>query len=228
MGRQFAISDIHGCAETFRKLVVEILRFSPQDTLYLLGDYVNKGPNSKGVLDFIISLNESGHNVIALKGNHESYLLQSLQDPLEETNFLARGGVETLESFGVHRVQDIPASYLILIENMPLFFFLEKYILVHAGFDFESKDPFKDEYSMLNIRKMTVDLLKTGGRKVLHGHIPTTIEDIQHVLESNYSHVSIDGGCVYTHIHSLRHLAALDLDTGELFIQKNIEKPWKE
>ena len=66
LARQIAISDIHGCARTFKKLVLEKVVLDKQDTLFLLGDYINKGPDSKGVLDFIFELKNSGFNVQCL------------------------------------------------------------------------------------------------------------------------------------------------------------------
>jgi len=223
LGRQFAITDIHGCAATFRKLVIEKLRFSLEDTLYLLGDYVNKGPDSKGLLDFIFSLQEAGHKVFCLKGNHESYLLQTLHELATDGYFLERGGIATLESFGVQKAVDIPVRYLEFMKNLPLYLQLDKYMLVHAGFDFALPDPFSDESSILNIRQFEVDLGQTGGRSVIHGHVPTTMEKIIASISANARHISIDAGCVYTHIHFLGHLAALNLDSGQIYFEKNID-----
>ena len=58
--RSFVIGDIHGCAATLRRLVDEILRPAPEDRIYLLGDLIDRGPDSKGVLDFIFELRERG------------------------------------------------------------------------------------------------------------------------------------------------------------------------
>jgi len=225
LGRRFAISDIHGCAATFRKLVAETLRFSLEDTLYLLGDYVNKGPDSKGVLDFIFSLMEKGHKVYCLKGNHEACLLQALRDASAETYFLERGGVTTLESFGVQKAANIPENYLEFMKNLPLYFELDKYLLVHAGFDFSLPDPKSDEPSMLNIRQYEVDINQTGGRSIIHGHVPTPAEEIIESLNAKKPRISIDAGCVYTHLHFLGHLAALDLDSGQIFFERNNDMP---
>ncbi len=223
MGRRFAISDIHGSAVTFRKLVVETLRFSHEDTLYLLGDYVNKGPDSKGVFDFIFSLQETGNKVFCLKGNHEAYLLDALRDSDKESYFLTRGGKATLQSFGVSKVAEIPVEYLSFMESLPLYFQLDKYLLVHAGFDFALPDPFVDESSILNIRQFDVDLGQTGGRSIIHGHVPTAMEKIVVSINAMESHISIDAGCVYPHIPFLGYLAALDLVTGQLYFEKNID-----
>ncbi len=221
--RQFAISDIHGCAKTFRKLVSEVINLSKEDTLYLLGDYINKGPDSKGVLDFIFELRWSGYTLKCLRGNHEQYLIDGLTYSWEEIAFIGRGGRETLQSFGVEKVHDIPSGYLNFISSLPFFFEPEHYLLVHAGLNFDLEDPFKDDYSMLNIRNMEVDLTKTGNKKIIHGHVPVSYLEIEKTWAHPCNHISIDGGCVYSHIDGLNHLVALDIQSGLLYHQKNID-----
>ena len=223
LARRFAISDIHGCALTFQKLVLEGIALTKEDTLYLLGDYINKGPGSREVLDFIFELRDTGHQLICLRGNHEQYLLDGLQFSWEEIAFLNRGGRETLESFGVDRVTDIPEKYLNFLKALPFYLELENYLLIHAGLNFDLTDPYRDDYSMLNIRKMEVDLNITGNRKIIHGHVPTAYQDIQESLTFSNHHVSIDAGCIYHHIHVLSHLVALDIDTLKLYLQPNID-----
>ena len=223
MARQFAISDIHGCAKTFRKLVLEVLHLSQEDTLFLLGDYINKGPGSKEVIDFIFQLRDKGYKVKCLRGNHEQYLIDAFNFFGDEIPFFYRGGKETLESFGANSVKEIPDQYIEFIQALPFYFELEKYILIHAGLDFDLEDPYNDNFSMLNIRKMNVDLEKTGGRKVIHGHVPTSYQEIEKSLSLQSNHTSIDGGCVYHHIHALNHLVALDIQSEKLYIQINID-----
>ncbi len=223
MARQFAISDIHGCVETFKTLVQDVIELTKKDILYLLGDYVNKGPDSRGVIDFIFELREEGFNVSCLRGNHEQYLIEGLKFSWEEIEFLNRGGVETLESFGVRTIHDIPNIYLNFIKSLPFYFETDQYLLIHAGLNFDLQDPYKDDFSMLNIRKMEVDLEKTGGKKIIHGHVPTAYQEIVRSLNFATNHVSIDAGCVYTHIHALNHLVALEIQSGKLYIQQNID-----
>jgi predicted MPP superfamily phosphohydrolase len=77
-GRRFAIGDIHGCNLTLQALVKEQLQLTKQDQLFLLGDYVNRGPDSMGVLNFIMGLQAEGYQVFALRGNHEQMLLDKI------------------------------------------------------------------------------------------------------------------------------------------------------
>ena len=223
MARLIAIGDIHGCTKTFRKLVLEKLHLSKEDTLYLIGDYINKGPDSKGVLDFIFELRKLGFTIKCLRGNHEQYLIDGLNSPWEEETFKLRGGKETLESFDVKSIEKIPQVYLDFILALPFYFELEKCLLVHAGLDFALDDPYIDSFSMLNIREMIIDPAKTGGRKIIHGHVPIPIETIEKSLLEKNSHISIDGGCVYRHLPNMSNLVALDLVSEKLFIQKNID-----
>jgi serine/threonine protein phosphatase 1 len=223
LARQIAISDIHGCVETFRKLVTEKLALTRQDALYLLGDYINKGPDSKGVIDFIFELMDAGFKVYCLRGNHEQYLIDGLQYSWEEIAFINRGGRETLDSFGTTNVRDIPSKYIEFISALPYYIEVQDFLLIHAGLNFDLTDPYKDDFSMLNIRNMEVDLSKTGGRRIIHGHVPMSYREIEQDLKVKKDHISIDAGCVYHKINSLNHLVALDIQTQKLYIQRNIE-----
>lgn len=223
LGRQFAISDIHGCVKTFQTLLLDVLKLSKEDKLYLLGDYINKGPDSKGVLDFIFQLRREGFDLYCLRGNHEQYLLDGMKYSWEEIAFLSRGGFETLNSFDAKTINDIPVEYIEFIGSLPYYVELENYLLIHAGLNFDLDDPFKDDFSMLNIRKMDVDLSKTGNKQIIHGHVPTAYQEIEKLLNFSNNHISIDSGCVYHHIHALNHLVALDIRSRKLYIQKNID-----
>ena len=223
MARQIAISDIHGCARTFKKLVLEKVVLDKQDTLFLLGDYINKGPDSKGVLDFIFELKNSGFNVQCLRGNHEQYLIDGLQYSWEEIAFLSRGGKETLESFDAKSIRDIPEKYLDFIRALPYYVELQDYLLIHAGLNFDLADPYKDDFSMLNIRNMDVDLTKTGGKRIIHGHVPMSYAQIEQDISNKNDHICLDAGCVYHEIKTLKHLVALDINSDKLYIQVNIE-----
>jgi serine/threonine protein phosphatase 1 len=205
LARQIAISDIHGCARTFKKLVLEKVVLDKQDTLFLLGDYINKGPDSKGVLDFIFELKNSGFNVQCLRGNHEQYLIDGLQYSWEEIAFLSRGGKETLESFDAKSIRDIPEKYLDFIRALPYYVELQDNLLIHAGLNFDLADPYKDDFSMLNI------------------HVPMSYTQIERDISNKNDHICLDAGCVYREIKTLKHLVALDINLDKLYIQVNIE-----
>ncbi|MDO9514947.1 MAG: metallophosphoesterase, partial [Syntrophales bacterium] len=75
MGKIFAIGDIHGCLSKLEALVPQINIDSRDDTLVFIGDYIDRGPNSRGVVDFVLDLKEKIYTVICLKGNHEQMFL---------------------------------------------------------------------------------------------------------------------------------------------------------
>ncbi|MBC3542386.1 metallophosphoesterase [Rufibacter sediminis] len=219
---RYAISDIHGCLATFRYLVEEELKLQPTDTLYLLGDYIDRGPDSKGVIDFILELREKGYPVITLCGNHEELMLQARKEPEYPEIWLHNGGVETLKSFDTLSLEAIPAKYWTFLEELELYVELDDYLLVHAGFDFSLPNPFTDRRSMLWIRDFEVDKTVLGTRKIVHGHTPTYLTDIQASLQEPLEDdLNIDGGCVFT--SRLGYLTALNLDTLKLHAVANRE-----
>src|SRR6478736_5094582 len=110
--RVFAISDIHGCAKTFVSLVEKVIKLTREDKLFLLGDYIDRGPDSKGVIDYIIQLEQKGFDVTALRGNHEEMLLKGITDSHFLEMFLKNGGDKTLEGFGVKHPKELPIEYL--------------------------------------------------------------------------------------------------------------------
>lgn len=222
--RRIAIGDIHGCLKTFRTLVEDRLIWTKNDRLILLGDYVNKGPDSKGVLDYVANLHaiaaDSG-NVIALRGNHDDIILRKYV----QTGWFRGSGrpgiAATLRSFGVEHVSQIPKQYIDQLESLAMIHQEHDFICVHASFDTADASPYTDYESMLWDRIETVDLDITGGRKVLCGHTPQTESEIRSRLKKN--RLIIDGGCVYPHRPGMGHLVALDLDSYELTFQKNID-----
>lgn len=78
--RTIAIADIHGCCRTFRRLLFDIVRLDKADTLYLLGDMIDRGPDSKGVIETILELHEEGYAIKPVRGNHEQMLLQAISE----------------------------------------------------------------------------------------------------------------------------------------------------
>ena len=84
-GKRYSISDIHGCFNTFRHLVEEGIKLTKSDQLFLLGDYVDRGPYSQEVLDYIMHLMDRGYHIFPLRGNHENDLLDYVKG---ESRFL--------------------------------------------------------------------------------------------------------------------------------------------
>lgn len=95
--RILAIGDIHGCSKAFDTLM-QAVKLQPDDHLITLGDYVDRGPDSKGVIDRLIGLNHTGQ-LVALRGNHEIMMLDAYCDRHRLEGWLACGGRETLASY---------------------------------------------------------------------------------------------------------------------------------
>ena len=223
--RRFAISDIHGCRATFEKMLTEVIDFQKEDTLYLLGDYIDRGPDSKGVFDVIMNLQEKGYQVHCLMGNHEDMLLRAFQSEMAADSWLMAGGDETLCSFGVEHWKDIPQKYIDFMENLSYYFELEDYLLVHAGFNFryaeELNDLYRDEFAMLWLRYWYKDIKPEiiEGRTIVHGHTPTHFLLIEENVKYGGESFDIDAGCVYDG-PGMGHLCALDMDKKEVHFLK--------
>ena len=219
--RRFAISDIHGCAKTFKKLLRRI-NLTQEDVLYLLGDYIDRGPDSRGVIDHILDLQKEGYQVHCLRGNHEHYLLESY----EETRFDCDIPKETMLSFEVNSVKLIPDVYIDWMNALPYYFELEDYILVHAGLNFRSAFPLEDEAEMIWIRHWYDDIDKEvlGDKIVVHGHTPTRQLEIKRSIRQldEIPAIDIDAGCVFESF-GLGNLCALNLDTKQLIFEANID-----
>ncbi len=230
MNRRFAATDIHGCLETFSHLVEIVLRLRPADTLYLLGDYVNKGPDSAGVLDYIMRLQTAGYQVHCLRGNHEQELLATIHGTPNANNMWKSAAERdlVLASFGVAETAAIPARYVAWMAALPLTLELPDFVLVHAGFDFTLPpvDMRRDEHSMLYTKSFVFDPSRLGGKRLLHGHVPTPVAEIQAKVAARAGAIGLDAGGVYRHNPELRHLAALNLDSWELHLVENREAPY--
>lgn len=222
MPKRWVISDIHGCSKTFKALLAQ-LKLTKDDELYLLGDYINKGPGSKAVIKRILKLKAEGYKVRCLKGNHEDVMLRSLNDPILKPFFRQQGGQKTLKSFGVSSMANIPDEYMEFFKTLEYYIELDDYVLVHAGFNFIKKDVFKDKHAMMWSRHDKVLPERINYRKIVHGHTPTSLKKIKDNLKAKKSYeIVVDNGCVY-HVVGQGNLVALELNTLKLVVQPNIE-----
>ncbi len=134
--RTLAIGDIHGCLDALN-LLLERIELRPDDLLIALGDYVDRGPDSRGVLDRLIPLHQSGQ-LIALRGNHDAMMLDA-RKANGRAMWLAVGGRETLASYGVafaeaFKITDIPERHWIFLEEALVDWYeIDTHFFVHAG-----------------------------------------------------------------------------------------------
>jgi serine/threonine protein phosphatase 1 len=222
--RKFAISDIHGAKKTFLALL-DKLQFSTTDELYLLGDYIDRGPDSKGVIDYIWKLQQEGYKVACLRGNHEQMVIDICEHPYA---YGSGGYPSMLNSFGINHLRQLDEEYLQWMKELPYYFEVDQYLLVHAGLNYKRKDPLSDTDAMMWIRdsREMIDRQWLAGRTVIHGHTPTYIEAIEYdVLHLKKTpQLVIDNGCVYGSGAGLGHLFAFELGSQELTFMKCIDK----
>jgi serine/threonine protein phosphatase 1 len=132
------------------------------------------------------------------------------------------GGKETLKSFQVHSPRHIPAEYIEWMKALDYYVILEKFILVHAGLNFQLDNPFIDTSSMLWIREFDVIPDKTGNRKIIHGHVPISLQFIDHSIKNSYyQFIDLDNGPYLTGESGYGNLVALELTNMELVVQDN-------
>lgn len=232
MGRRWVIPDIHGCINTLTQLVENNIRLTKEDSIFFLGDYIDRGPDGKGVIDYLIDLKEKGYDVNYLIGNHEDYCINAYQKDQGRILFKSsiqkewenHGAKATLASFGVKHVRDIDKKYIDFMRNGKFFIELKEYILVHAGMNFHITNPFEDTKSMLWARDFKVDPIKIGGKKIIHGHIPVEYSMIDLFVNSEgYNFIALDNGVYYQNKAGFGNLMALELNSKELIAQPNID-----
>lgn len=133
----FAIGDIHGTSGALKTLF-DLKIFTDQDIIVFLGDYVDRGPDVKNVINQLIAIS-SKFNVVFLMGNHEIMMLQSRHNRDLLPNWLINGGTQTLDSYGIgddpNWQKNIPQSHWNFLENGRPYYVKEDFIFVHAGLE---------------------------------------------------------------------------------------------
>ncbi len=202
---RYTISDIHGCPKTFRLALSEI-NLQPTDELFLLGDYIDRGPDSLGVLEMIWDLEDSGQNLVCLRGNHEEMVLDYANGKRGRYSWAPPPAIkqQTIDWFAA----------------LPHYHETPGYILVHAGLNFRSKDPLQEKHAMLWERYWYDDMIFNpdflGDRIIIHGHTPADMlqikAGIRHMSRNKYA--CIDSGCSQVK-EGMGYLTVLNLDTQE-------------
>jgi len=138
-GRTVAIGDIHGCPDALAALI-EVVAPGQDDTLVMLGDYIDRGPNSRGVLELLIPLG-GRCKLIPLLGNHEEALLDAVRDTSSLRRWLMLGGADTLRSYGWspggprRAVADwIPKAHWEFLAGCRGYYETASHLFVHAGY----------------------------------------------------------------------------------------------
>jgi serine/threonine protein phosphatase 1 len=214
-GRIIAIGDIHGCSVALATLI-EMIQPTPLDTLVFLGDYIDRGPNSRSVIEQVIHLDERCQ-VVPLLGNHEEMLLGALEGKDNLRYWLKFGGKETLDSYGCENAIDcygledvrrIPAEHVQFIKCCRNYYEMVNHFFVHAYYD-----PDRPLYEQLwsGLRWATLPpnpKPHCSGKVAVVGHTAQTSGEI------------LDLGCVKcidTFCHGGGWLTALEVRTDQVW-----------
>lgn len=191
----YIIGDIHGCLGRIEKLLEIINPHPERDRMVFLGDYVDRGPDPKGVVDLLIRVKAEHPATVFLRGNHEEMFLSYLGGD-NKLLFFLNGGGPTLESYGLDMVEqtgfeDLPEEHRRFYGSLKPYLELKDYILVHAGLrpgvPLEEQDP-KD---LVWIRQDFIYSEHDFGKTVVFGH---TVQSRPLVMHNK---IGIDTGAVY-------------------------------
>ncbi|MEO6248585.1 MAG: metallophosphoesterase family protein [Sphingomicrobium sp.] len=225
--RVYAIGDVHGCLEALERLLTEITLDSASYTgrviLVMLGDLVDRGPESAGVIDRVLHRRLPGDEQHVLMGNHEEAILGVYQGSVEPRGWLSYGGLQTLESYGIDRTEHfarafdlgrrmheaIPVDHVDFLRSLPDQLRIGDYLFVHAGIrpgvPIEQQIPADLRW----IRSGFLDSDADHGVTVVHGH------SISSEPEAMANRIGIDTGC-----YAGGPLTALVLEgSGQRFLQ---------
>ncbi|MGM7684757.1 metallophosphoesterase family protein [Cytobacillus sp. Hm23] len=217
MKRMLAVSDIHGDIEKFERLLTLVKYNKEQDQLLLLGDYVDRGPQSRAVIDKIIELKNDG--AIALLGNHDKMMIDAFanqDDPMNLKRWYYNGGIKTLQNYGYEikrddakywyttdefpdpiAINDEIHPHIEFLKGLPYYYETEDYIFVHAGVHPETPIHDTDPYTLVWIRE-EFHHGYTGNKTVIFGHTPTNyLHKRPDVFFGKNNIIGIDGGCAY-------------------------------
>jgi serine/threonine protein phosphatase 1 len=214
-GRTIAIGDIHGCSLALGVLI-DAIKPRPEDVIATLGDYIDRGPDSKGVLDRLIDLKDHCR-LVPILGNHDQMLLDVRSGKYPIYWLLDIGGTTTLDSYGPGRdLSLIPAEHYEFLEGCLDFHETDTHIFVHANY-FPDIPMAEQPVGMLrweSLRDMTPGP-HDSGKTAIVGHTSQKdgeVLDLGHLI------------CIDTFCHGGGWLTALEVNTGEVW-QAN---PWGE
>lgn len=219
----YAIGDVHGCLDLLLRLEAIIAKDAAgepgEKVLITLGDYVDRGPQSSDVIEHLIGLGENGWlKTIHLAGNHEEVMLDFLERPSHDHDWLRFGGREALLSYGIRQLPDtraemmallhgtIPASHLMFLANLPSLASFPDLCFVHGGID--TRIDLHDQRDEVLLWKRPSPNPVAASYLVVHGHTPVDRVDI------GEGRINVDTGAYATGV-----LSAVKIKkTGEIYV----------
>ena len=202
MPRLLAIGDIHGCSTALRRLL-EIVRICPDDTVVTLGDYMNRGPDTQGVVEELMKLGQRTR-LITLMGNHEQMWLRALDSPEAEEEWKACGGDSTLASYGVKSAREIPLAHYAFFQSCLKYHEEETHFFVHANADPYAPLDSQVDHTLLWEHLNFAPAPHVSGKSMVCGHTPQ-----KNGRPLDFGH----GVCVDTNVHDGGWLTCLEVRT---------------
>ena len=206
----FAIGDVHGCADELDELL-EMLPLKDSSTVVMLGDYIDRGPYSRRVLETLIEW-KTKQDIVTLCGNHEEMFREFLDgsDPQRVARFILNRGSSTLADFAdEHGEWVIPRAHVEFLENLKLWHETDDHFFVHAGVpDIALKeiDSVRDREELLWIRRTFINNSRKWEKRIVHGHT------VVNAVEVSASRINVDTGCVFG-----GYLTAIELPSHRLY-----------
>ena len=207
-GRLLAIGDIHGCRMALETLLQE-LSPTPSDILVTLGDYVDRGPDSRGVIDVLIELGKRTR-LVGLLGNHEEMMLDVIRHGHPHHGWLRHGGVETLDSYGFDgNLNSLSPEHEQFFDSLGDYFVFDDFFFTHAAYDPDA-----------DFEHQTTDMLRwhslnegmpgphISGKTAVVGHTANRngeVLDVGHLV------------CLDTFCYGGRWLTAMDMKTRQIW-----------
>ncbi|NIP85869.1 MAG: serine/threonine protein phosphatase [Planctomycetales bacterium] len=216
--RVIAIGDIHGCSQALSALL-DAIQPQPADTIVTLGDYVDRGPDSPGVIDRLIQL-QTRYHLVPILGNHDEMLLEVIRGELRRELWSVCGGDATLKSYGYQGDYNvIPAAHIEFLEQCVNYYEIETHFFVHASYDAGLALEQQSE-NVLRWRKLTEEIPRphVSGRIAILGHTPDPHGEI------------FDAGhlkCIDTNCYGGHWLTALEVTSGQIW-QANVKGQLRE
>lgn len=190
----FIVGDIHGCLGMLQRLMRQIPWRADVDRLIFLGDYIDRGEDSRGVIETVMEIRKNAERVDCLMGNHEKILLDFIEGRDVNTFFL-NGGTSTLNSYRTFRQHYgeplIPDEHLAFLNSLKTWIELEDYYVVHAGFRPGVELENQSLEDLLWIRDSFIFSNYRFDKRVIFGHTPFS----QPLVMENK--IGLDTGAVY-------------------------------
>jgi serine/threonine protein phosphatase 1 len=209
--RTLVIGDIHGCTRAFDTLLAEV-QPRPDDQIITLGDYVDRGPDSRGAIERLLAL-RSTHNLVALRGNHDFMMVQARTNYETREDWLGFGGRETLASYGIAANdidwERVPAAHWDFLENICVNWYeTATHFFVHASVYPELPLTDQPEHMLHWEKVLPSQPRHVSGKIMICGHF---------AQKSGLPLVQEHAVCLDTWVYGKGWLTCLEVETGRLW-----------